>query len=180
MAGYPGRVALGQGYAQQQCSLARALESVGERWTMLVLRDCFFGVRRFTDFQAHLDIPRAVLVTRLRDLVDAGVLRREPYAPGRDEYVLTARGIALWPALFALTEWGEAGSSQGRMRILRHVGCAPDLDARGWCGGCRTVPTVDELETRLGPGIVPARRRTDPVSVALRSPHRLLTPLVVA
>lgn len=172
-------MALGQGYAQQQCSLARALELVGERWTMLVLRDSFFGVRRFTDFQQHLDVPRAVLMTRLRDLVDTGVLRREPYAPGREEYLLTTRGVALWPALFALTEWGEAASTRGRLRILRHVGCDVDLDATGRCAGCGAVPPVRELEIRPGPGVVRGRRRSDPVSVALRKPHRLLEPLAI-
>ena len=171
-------MALGQGYATQHCSLARALEIVGERWTMLVLRDCFFGVRRFNDFQVHLDVPRAVLVTRLRDLVDAGVLAREPYAPGRDEYVLTAHGLALWPAVFALMEWGAAGSAQGRTRLLRHVGCGTDVDASGRCPDCGDVPPVADLEIRPAPASLPHRRRTDPVSVALLSPHRMLEPLV--
>ncbi|MPZ85801.1 MAG: transcriptional regulator, partial [Actinophytocola sp.] len=69
-------MALGRDYEGQNCSLARALEVVGERWTILVLRDLFFGVRRFTDLQAHLDIPRAVLTDRLTRLVDAGVVTR--------------------------------------------------------------------------------------------------------
>jgi DNA-binding HxlR family transcriptional regulator len=168
-------MALGVGYAGQECSLARALELVGERWTMLVLRDCFFGVRRFTDFSAHLDIPRAVLVTRLRDLVDAGVLRREPYAAGRDEYLLTPRGVTLWPALFALMEWGAAGSS--RTRVFRHVACGTDLATGGGCPTCGTTPPVDALEVRPAPESLPLRRRTDAVSRALLAPHRLLEPL---
>jgi DNA-binding HxlR family transcriptional regulator len=170
-------MALGQGYAQQHCSLARALELVGERWTMLVLRDCFFGVRRFSDFQAHLDVPRAVLMTRLRSLVEAGVLERRAYAPGRDEYLLTERGIALWPAMFALMEWGAAGSS--RTRVFRHVACGTDLEAGGGCPTCGVVPEVGELEIRPAPESLHLRRRTDPVSVALLSPQRLLQPLPV-
>lgn len=72
-------MALGTDYAQQDCSLARALEVVGERWSMLIVRDAFYGVSRFNDFLAHLDIPRAVLTARLRTLVEAGVLYKEPY-----------------------------------------------------------------------------------------------------
>ncbi|MHA3701946.1 winged helix-turn-helix transcriptional regulator [Jatrophihabitans sp. YIM 134969] len=170
-------MALGQGYARQECSLARALELVGERWTMLVLRDCFFGVRRFTDFLAHLDIPRAVLMSRLRDLVDAGILRREPYTRGRDEYLLTPRGVSLWPALFALMEWGAAGSS--RTRVFRHVGCGTDLAAGGGCPTCGGTPPADDLEIRPSPESLAVRRRTDAVSVALLSPHRLLEPLLL-
>ncbi len=120
-------MALGVDYAEQDCSLARALELVGERWTLLILRDCFFGVRRFTDFQSHLNISRAVLTQRLTALVEAGLLARTPRG-GREEYVLTERGIALWPALYALTRWGEAQSARGPRRIFAHVACGTDLD----------------------------------------------------
>ena len=106
-------MALGVDYTGQDCSLARSLEIVGERWTLLVLRNCFFGVRRFSDFQAHLGISRAVLTDRLAGLVDDGLLERVP-AGAREEYVLTEAGLALWPALFALTQWGEATTSPGR------------------------------------------------------------------
>ena len=96
---------LGTDYARQDCSLARALELVGERWTMLILRDCFLGVRRFSDFQAHLDISRAVLRTRLDALVADGLLIRA--GTGHPEYELTDDALALWPAMFALVQWGE-------------------------------------------------------------------------
>ena len=96
---------LGTDYARQDCSLARALEVVGERWTMLILRDCFLGVRRFSDFQAHLDISRAVLATRLDALVTDGLLVRA--GSGHPEYELTDTGLALWPAMFALLQWGD-------------------------------------------------------------------------
>ena len=69
-------MALPNDYAGQACSLARALEIVGERWTLLIVRDAFFGVRRFGDFAAHLRIPRAVLAERLKSLTAAGVLTR--------------------------------------------------------------------------------------------------------
>ncbi|MBV8713141.1 MAG: helix-turn-helix transcriptional regulator, partial [Solirubrobacterales bacterium] len=69
---------LGKDYEAQDCSLARALEVIGERWTLLILRDAFFGVRRFNDFHVHLDIPKAVLSDRLSGLVEDGILEREP------------------------------------------------------------------------------------------------------
>jgi DNA-binding HxlR family transcriptional regulator len=168
-------VALGRDYERQNCSLARALEVVGERWTMLVLRDLFFGVRRFTDLQAHLGIPRAVLADRLARLVDEGVLTRTEYRRGRHEYTLTPHGEELWPALFALSQWGDRHNApRGRRRIFSHAPCGTDLAASGQCPSCGEIPPAGELEIRPGPG---ARTdRTDPVSLALRSPHRLLTP----
>ena len=82
---------LGRDYERQDCSLARALEVVGERWTLLIVRDAFFGVRRFNDFQAHLDIPKAVLSERLGWLTENGVLKRQPDPnhAGRHLYELT-------------------------------------------------------------------------------------------
>src|ERR1700678_2543451 len=99
-------MALPKDYAGQRCSLSRALEIVGERWTLLIVRDAFFGVRRFGDFAAHLDIPRAVLTARLATLTEAGVLAVVPGAHGHDEYALTGKGADLWPAVRALLAWG--------------------------------------------------------------------------
>src|SRR6476660_6301239 len=112
-------MALGVDYVRQDCSLARALELVGERWTLLILRDCFLGVRRFSDLQAHLDISRAVLSQRLAQLVADGLLQRTdgPQA----EYELTEAGLELWPALFALLQWGERRTSPDRpRRVFSH------------------------------------------------------------
>lgn len=168
---------LGRDYAGQDCAVARALEVVGERWTMLVLRDCFYGVRRFADLRAHLDIPRAVLADRLDGLVDAGVLERRPYAAGRDEYVLTDAGLALWPTLFALWRWGDqhATPQGGAHRAFTHLGCGVELEPSGRCPGCGAVASPGELEVR--PVTPPSTLRDDSVSVALRRPHRLLTRL---
>jgi DNA-binding HxlR family transcriptional regulator len=94
-------------YTGQQCSLARALEVIGERWTLLIVRDAFFGVRRFGDLADHLGIPRAVLSERLGSLVDSGVLAGNPGAHGHTEYVLTGKGLALWPVVRSLLEWGD-------------------------------------------------------------------------
>src|ERR1700761_6481959 len=98
---------LGKDYAGQNCMLARTLEIVGERWTLLVVRDAFYGVRRFGDFQTHLGIPKAVLSQRLALLVERGVLRRESGPHARDEYELTARGEQLWPMVRSLFAWGN-------------------------------------------------------------------------
>ena len=119
---------LGTDYARQDCSLARSLELVGERWTLLILRDCFLGVRRFSDFQAHLDISRAVLATRLDALVADGLLDPDRLrSPGVRAH--RRRRSALWPALFALVQWGDRRTTPGApRRLYRHVGCG-DLGA---------------------------------------------------
>lgn len=89
------------------CSLAQTLEVIGERWTLLILRDAFFGIRRFDDFQRDLGIARNILATRLGRLVDEGVLEKRPVEAGRLEYALTAKGLDLQPVLLAMTHWGD-------------------------------------------------------------------------
>ncbi|MBO8193043.1 helix-turn-helix transcriptional regulator [Streptomyces oryzae] len=174
-------MALKKGYAGQDCSLARTLELVGERWTMLVVRDAFYGVRRYSDFLAHLDIPRAVLSARLRTLTESGVMERRRYeeSPPRDEYVLTEKGRRLWHALFALLMWGQefAGGTTVRRRYL-HAGCGTELEPSGGCAACgRAAVPPEEVELRPGPAADGPAARQDPVSRALLRPHRLLEPL---
>src|SRR6478672_8746618 len=108
---------LGTDYARQDCSLARSLEVVGERWTLLILRDCFFGVRRFSDFETHLDISKAVLTQRLAALVEEGLLERTD-GTGHRHYTLTEDALELWPAIFALATWGERRRSPRGPRRL--------------------------------------------------------------
>ena len=169
---------LGRDYAGQNCTLARALEVVGERWTMLILRDLFFGVRRFGAIKAHLDIPSAALSDRLATLVDWGLVERTPYAGTRAEYLLTPRGLELWPILYQLMQWGERHFVDGDdvVRIFSHAECGTELSASGSCATCATTPGPDEIETRPGTA-APRVVREDAISVALRSPHRLLEPL---
>ncbi|MFD8717112.1 winged helix-turn-helix transcriptional regulator [Streptomyces sp. NPDC059629] len=167
-------------YENQDCSLARALEVVGERWTLLVMRDAFYGVRRFNDFSAHLDAPRTVLSTRLSALVDAGLLERrpDPEHGGRHLYEVTDKGKTLWPPLYALRAWGEryAGDDREPRRMFTHAGCGDPLDHTARCAACDVVPEPqDVMLVPLGaPG---ERARTDPVAVSLQKPHRLLDPL---
>jgi DNA-binding HxlR family transcriptional regulator len=166
---------LGRDYEGQFCSLASALEVVGERWTLLIVRDAFYGVRRFSDFAAHLDIPRAVLAERLRTLVEHGVLERreDPDRAGRHVYELSETGRGLWPALHALLRWGE--HFRAPRREFAHATCGTRLDVDGACPTCGATPGPGEVQTRLATGAEPGR--DDPVSRALRQPHRLLAPL---
>jgi DNA-binding HxlR family transcriptional regulator len=173
-------MALGKDYENQDCALARALELLGERWTLLIVRDAFYGVRRYGDFLAHLDVPRAVLAARLQTLVDAKVLERRPYqnAPLRHEYVLTERGRELWPALYALSQWGaEHLSPAGPSRIYTHTECGTRLDRDGTCPSCDTYVDVTDINARPGPA-AGHPHRDDPVARALRNPHRMLEPLL--
>jgi DNA-binding HxlR family transcriptional regulator len=171
-------VPLGNDYDRQTCSLARTLEVVGERWTLLIVRDLFMGIQRFSDLVAHLDIPRAILSSRLTALTDQGLVERRPYAPGRDEFVLTSAGEDLWPSVYALTQWGERHrcAGGGARRLWLHAACGTELDDAGVCPKCGVAPAPEAVETRPGTGR-DRPLRDDAVSVALREPHRLLTPL---
>jgi DNA-binding HxlR family transcriptional regulator len=169
-------IVLGKDYVDQDCALARALEVIGERWTPLILRDAFYGVRRFSDFQTHLDIPKAVLAQRLNGLVEDGLLERtpDPRHAGRHQYVLTPIGRDLWPALHALMSWGDRHRA-ANSRIFKHAACGTPLADDGSCPHCHLTPAPEDITTEPQPG----RRtgREDPVAVALRAPHRLLEPL---
>ena len=167
---------LGKDYQRQDCSLARALEVIGERWTLLIVRDAFYGVRRFSDFQAHLDVPKAVLSDRLAGLVEDGILERkpDPDRAGRHVYELTAAGRDLWPVLHALLVWGERHRFPN-LRIFRHAACGTEIDERGACPTCGVVPGPEDLEMGTRRGRTPMRE--DPVALALREPHRLLEPI---
>jgi len=165
-------------YADDRCSLARALEVVGERWTLLIVRDAFFGVRRFGDFAAHLEIPRAVLTSRLAALVEADVLTQVPGPHGHDEYALTAKGRDLWPVVRSLLAWGdEHYSAAGPRRVFRHAADDGAVSADGVCAACAAVVGEADLVVVPGPGLTAIPAKTDPVSVALNTPHRLLEPL---
>src|SRR5277367_4791172 len=108
-------------YQGQDCSIARALEVVGERWTLLIVRDAFLGLRRFDQFQESLGIARNVLTDRLNRLVEEGILERVRYSerPERFEYTLTTKGRDLYVALIALRQWGDTYLSERPPRVLR-------------------------------------------------------------
>ncbi|MFE7034837.1 winged helix-turn-helix transcriptional regulator [Streptomyces sp. NPDC057621] len=165
-------------YADRNCPLARTLEVVGERWTLLIVRDAFYGVRRFGDFATQLGIPRAVLTSRLKSLVQEGVLTRDDDSAGGVEYLLTAKGIALWPVVHSLMNWGEAFySPDGPRRVLRHDQDGGLLDAQGRCQECGSAVPVPEIRVETGPGFQPSDSVQDPVSTAINTPRRLLEPI---
>ena len=170
---------LGKDYIGQDCAIARALEVIGERWTLLIVRDALYGVRRFKEFHEHLDVPKAVLAERLSTLVERGILvrRPDPDHSGRHLYELTAAGRELWPVLHALLVWGEHNRAPNS-RLFRHATCGTELDAAGICPACDLTPAVEDLLTE--PRGRPRGARTDPVSMALRGPHRMLEPVEVA
>jgi DNA-binding HxlR family transcriptional regulator len=169
-------VALPKDYAGQWCSLSRALEVVGERWTLHILRDAFFGVRRFGDFAAHLGVPRAVLTERLESLRQAGVLAETRGSHGYSEYVLTDKGVSLWPVVRDLLSWGdEYYSAKGARRVFQHVQDSGMLEPNGTCGTCGRVVPPSDLLVLPGPGY--DEPGEDVVSKALTTAHRLLEPI---
>lgn len=170
-------MALPSTYADRNCSLARALEIVGERWTLLIVRDAFYGVRRFGDFATQLGIPRAVLTARLKLLVREGVLTRDESA-GAVEYVLTDKGVALWPIVRSLINWGDDFySPAGVKRALRHHADGALLDHDGRCEQCGELVAPGDTRIEPGPGYTPSDAELDPVSAALNTSRRLLQPL---
>jgi DNA-binding HxlR family transcriptional regulator len=108
-------------FGEMNCSLAQAVDVIGDRWTLLVLRDAFFGAKRFEQFQKNLGIARNILTVRLNKLVDEGILEKRPAEAGRFEYVLTEKGLDLQPALIALTQWGDRYRPHPRGKRLQFV-----------------------------------------------------------
>ncbi|HEX4811769.1 MAG TPA: helix-turn-helix domain-containing protein [Nonomuraea sp.] len=140
------------------CSIQRTLDIVGEKWTFLVLREAFSGVRRFADMQATTGAPRQVLSARLARLVDEGLLRKEPYRePGqrqRDEYRLTDKGRDLYPMLVALMHWGDKylAGAEGPPVLLTHRGCGAPVELRFRCADGHEVSGPREVTPVPGEG----------------------------
>ncbi len=134
-----------------RCSVAGTLAVVGEKWSLLVLREAFLGVRRFADFQRMLGAPRAVLTDRLGRLVDEGILRRVPYQDEgerqRHEYRLTRKGVDLYPTLVALMEWGDRhlAGEQGVPMELRHRDCGAPVHLTLTCEEGHTLEGAREV-----------------------------------
>ena len=141
-------------YEGQNCSIARALEVVGERWTLLIVRDVFLGLRRFDQLQESLGIARNVLTDRLNRLVEEGVLERVRYSerPERFEYRLTAKGRELTVALTALRQWGDKYLSEKPPRLLRRKADRKPVIAALVPKGA-AVLRPEEVETVPGPGL---------------------------
>lgn len=145
-------------FADQNCSVARTLEVIGERWSMLVIRDVFLGLRRFDEIQEHLGISRNVLTARLGRLVEQGVLKRVPYSerPPRYEYRLTKRGVDLFPVLMAMAEFGDAHAqpAAGPPRVFKHKACDRPIDTRHLrCDHCGVDVEAWDVRQEEGPGL---------------------------
>ncbi len=137
--------------------IEQTLALVGDRWSILVLRAAFRGIHRFEDFCDDLDIARPILTSRLRKLVDGGLLEKHPYRdrPMRYEYRLTAAGTALSPAIVALVRWSDDHMADGKPQTkLVHAPCGTELEQGFWCRRCavtfgpaviRGVPVVGEF-----------------------------------
>jgi DNA-binding HxlR family transcriptional regulator len=147
---------LGSDYSDQNCSIARTLELVGERWTILVLRDVFLGVRRFDALQRDLGVARNVLAARLDRLVAEDILEKVPYQerPLRHEYRLTEKGLDLWPVIVELLRWGDryAAPSAGPPILLRHRDCGGLLGNHRICERCGQPLGARDVRAELGPG----------------------------
>jgi DNA-binding HxlR family transcriptional regulator len=141
---------------QQPCSVSRTLSVIGDRWTLLILRDCFLRVRRFDDFQARLGIGRPILADRLQKLVDNFVLTKVAYQqnPTRHEYRLTPKGLDLYPVIMAIVHWGDThmAGRKGRPLLHRHVACGHHFDPVQVCSACGEPLDPRQVMVDLGPG----------------------------
>lgn len=140
--------------AGETCSVARTVAVIGDRWTLMLLRDCFLGVRRFEDFERRLGISRSIVSDRLKRLVDEGVLRREAYQhrPVRHEYRLTEKGLDLHPVFMAIVHWGDVhyAGEAGPPMIHRHKACGCDFAPVIACSECGGTVTARDVEVRAG------------------------------
>jgi len=147
-------------YSAANCSIARTLGVVGEKWTLLVLREAFYGVRRFDDFHAALGCARNLLATRLKTLVAHGLLERVAYTDdrgrGRHEYRLTDKGRDLFPAVVALMQWGDrwTADDSGPAVQLLHRDCGEPVTAELTCGAGHGALGTRDIAAVPGPGAI--------------------------
>jgi DNA-binding HxlR family transcriptional regulator len=145
-------------FTEQNCSIAGALAVVGERWSLLVMRDVLMGRRRFAEIKRNLGVAPNILSDRLAQLVEHGLLERRPISAGVDshEYVPTPKGRDVSPILTALLQWGDAYSApDGPPRVQVHAPCGHDAHPQLHCRHCGEVIARGELQSRPGPGATP-------------------------
>lgn len=141
-------------FTDQNCSIARALEVIGERWTLLVMREILLGRRRFAELQRNTGIAKNILSDRLQTLVDQGLLERRLYSetPEAHEYRPTQKGIDVSPVLVALMQWGDHHAApDGPPRVYVHTVCGHDADPQLHCAHCGELIPPRELKVRPGP-----------------------------
>jgi DNA-binding HxlR family transcriptional regulator len=144
-------------YESQVCAVARTLEAVGERWTLLIVRDAFRGMHRFAEFHRSLGVARNVLTARLHLLCEYGIFERRSYGDRgrRAEYWLTDRGRDLFPVIVSLMQWGDRYLAQnGPPRIVQHRGCGGTARATAVCDTCDQTLRPQDVRDLPGPGWV--------------------------
>jgi DNA-binding HxlR family transcriptional regulator len=147
----------------QLCSIAASLQLIGDRWSLLILRDAFRGVRRFDELAADLGIARNLLADRLQKLVDHGILVKQPYQqrPVRYEYRLSAKGVDLSPALVALMRWGDKHVlDESPPVVLVHDRCGTPLEQTLTCPECAEAVSPRAIKSRPGPGAARSTKTT--------------------
>ncbi|AUC99039.1 transcriptional regulator [Bradyrhizobium sp. SK17] len=153
---------------EEPCSLARTVAVIGDRWSLLILRECFLRIRRFDDFQASLGITRHLLADRLKKLVRFGVLRKIRYqdAPKRYEYILTQKGLDLYPIIMSIVHWGNVHmvDARGRPLLHEHKTCGKMFDPVMVCSECGEPLSAKHVHVHPGPGA----RRSSPLHASAR------------
>ncbi|MEP5763264.1 MAG: helix-turn-helix domain-containing protein [Halieaceae bacterium] len=170
---------------QQACSVARTLAVIGDRWTLLILRDAFLGTRRFEAFQRSLGISRHRLSDRLNKLVQQGVFNREAYQqrPQRFEYRLSRKGLALYPVMMTIAQWGNEWCDDGNGAPIEylHRSCGQHTHAVLSCSECGERLQPAEVSPQVGPGLAAAMESGRPLygnSEQASDPARQLPPLL--
>jgi DNA-binding HxlR family transcriptional regulator len=137
-------------------SVGAASELLGDRWTFLILREAFFGTRRFNEFAANLGLSRNILQNRLKMLVTQGIFEEHPYGPSktRNEYRLTTAGRDIFPIVIALLQWGDKylADSRGPSIVLQHTRCTNPADPLLVCRACHEPIELAEIRPTPGPG----------------------------
>ncbi len=141
----------------QTCSVARALSVIGDRWTMMVLREAFLRTRRFDDFQARIGAARHIVADRLKKLVDHGILERRKYQerPVRYEYRLTEKGLDLHPILLSMAAWGDRWMDEGEGAPVEYVhkDCGRSMRPVLGCSECGKPVDAKSVQPKPGPAL---------------------------
>lgn len=157
---------LGRTYEKEICSAARALEIVGERWSLLILRNAAFaGMTRFNEFQKSLGIAPNVLAARLGHFVEEGLMVVEPGARGQPEYHLTEKGLDFEKVIIALTEWGDRWAAPyGPPVVYEHAACGGRVESALQCASCEAAPRARDVVAQKTPAMAKlgaARRKPE-------------------
>ncbi|MDK3018267.1 winged helix-turn-helix transcriptional regulator [Pseudodonghicola flavimaris] len=148
--------------AKTCCPVSRAIERVGDPWVLVILREAFLGTRRFDDFQRHTGASPHVLSLRLKQLCGDGILRKRAYSetPPRFEYLLTDKGMDLWPLIMALQSWGEKWLG-GQGVTLTHKSCGTVITPQLGCPDCGAPLTARDLQAEISPEFSEERKHRE-------------------